>query len=527
MTGDSPVLLHCSAAFGHPDTKEKLSRKAKDELVSPKEETFHLYANAGKGVSKLGTRAKTMDFTETLRLLIDFELLYKHVSVTVSHSYQRACFVRNVEDGQLTFENYRYMMNSLAVILGELEESDLPEQVAPLPEHGGKHQRDGARFAGRRASMRVESDPVGGSAAAREAAHTGLGAPLHSQAHTGPQALFHSPKSAATTAASLCSLARTAIPQESAASSPTWAVSQFALDPHSDSARWIEQARAGRPGLSIEEYETMAKQQAEAFLAQQTEPVAHEVSAASIRKQMELERTRLGRMFASTIVYARQAEALERKASEREARHLRRTEERRQKVQQQLQAEAKAAAERVARAQVKAEETQQLAAEKASQRWEKIEQTSQKVVSQRRVEAEERALAVEKRRQARKKQLQAMKKVEEHRLKEVSKKAAILEEHRMEVYAKRMQERDNIKLRLNRIGREKEVVSELFQDYLRTGALQKPWGLVDLDGDALPSVLEIAAQKSKQDSAHASGSKQLLFPILGNQQGPRSKSSML
>jgi hypothetical protein len=38
-----------------------------------------------------------------------------------------------------------------------------------------------------------------------------------------------------------------------------------------------------------------------------------------------------------------------------------------------------------------------------------------------------------------------------------------------------------------------QVVGELFEGYVRTGALHKPWGVVDLDGDAIPTVFEVRA----------------------------------
>lgn len=43
----------------------------------------------------------------------------------------------------------------------------------------------------------------------------------------------------------------------------------------------------------------------------------------------------------------------------------------------------------------------------------------------------------------------------------------------------------------HKLAREKEVVEELFEDYLRTGSLHRPWGAVDLDGDALSTVFEV------------------------------------
>jgi hypothetical protein len=36
-----------------------------------------------------------------------------------------------------------------------------------------------------------------------------------------------------------------------------------------------------------------------------------------------------------------------------------------------------------------------------------------------------------------------------------------------------------------------QVVGELFEGYVRTGALHKPWGVVDLDGDAIPTVFDV------------------------------------
>ncbi len=34
-------------------------------------------------------------------------------------------------------------------------------------------------------------------------------------------------------------------------------------------------------------------------------------------------------------------------------------------------------------------------------------------------------------------------------------------------------------------------MGELFEGYVRTGSLHKPWGAVDLDGDAIPTVFDV------------------------------------
>lgn len=49
----------------------------------------------------------------------------------------------------------------------------------------------------------------------------------------------------------------------------------------------------------------------------------------------------------------------------------------------------------------------------------------------------------------------------------------------------------------HKLAREKEVVEELFEDYLRTGSLHRPWGAVDLDGDALSTVFEVCLRVCK------------------------------
>ena len=91
----------------------------------------------------------------------------------------------------------------------------------------------------------------------------------------------------------------------------------------------------------------------------------------------------------------------------------------------------------------------------------------------------------------------------------------MLDDHRRMVSLMRGQVRDNMNKVKDRVAREHEVVAELYADYMRTGALVKPTGLVDLDGDALTAVLEVAASKSKLSRGNVP-TETLLPRVLGN-----------
>ena len=117
-----PLLLFCTAAVAHPETKPPVPEIARSELVDPSEEAFLYFAGYGSGHSRLsgmGERALLLDFSEFLQLLTKKELLYTHVSVTdASTCFKHACNSLNAEEGQLKFSEYCECMRALRQRMG-------------------------------------------------------------------------------------------------------------------------------------------------------------------------------------------------------------------------------------------------------------------------------------------------------------------------------------------------------------------------------------------------------------------------
>ncbi|KAJ1482431.1 hypothetical protein T484DRAFT_1804050 [Baffinella frigidus] len=191
----------------------------------------------------------------------------------------------------------------------------------------------------------------------------------------------------------------------------------------------------------------------------------------------------LGRLFAQNIVFEKKTEDVELRAVVRGQKHETVTRARHDELARRFEVEREADQQKIQKlqtrkaAQLRTKEDQAHAnwekiEESWRDNWEKIEEVATRVVTQRNDAAKFLADTREERRAERRKQLGEMRAEAERREGDLKKKVKMLDNHR------------------------KTVVAELYMDYMRTGHLAKPTGLVDLDGDALPAVLEIAAKKS-------------------------------
>ena len=256
----------------------------------------------------------------------------------------------------------------------------------------------------------------------------------------------------------------------------------------------------------------------------------------NVRKQQGQERGRLGGMFAASIVEKMAIQDVTRRAAERDRKHEERAVALRRKVAIAAAAERKALEEHRQRAQAQAAKKQLEKAEGAQKSWERIEQTNKMLMQGRDAAAKKLQAETESRRQASLEKLKLRRQAEEHRLSEMTKRSELLENHRAKVYSKRIAVAESTKDYKYIAVREKEVVKGMFHDYVRTGHLAKPWGLIDLSGDALPSLIEIATEKSKghsdakrsdKNDAYTDDHHVGLLGVLGEKRGhPRSHSSL-
>ena len=217
----------------------------------------------------------------------------------------------------------------------------------------------------------------------------------------------------------------------------------------------------------------------------------------SVRRQQELERGRLGGMFAASMVEKIAIKEWERRADERTRRHEERTASMRKRVAIAAAADRKASEEHRRKALEQAMQRQQAAEQAAQSSWMKIEERNQALMTQRDAEARKRQAGTEARRAASMTKLKMRREAEEHRLSEVKKRSELLEDHRARLCSKQNAVKENTKEYEYIAKREKEVVRDMYYEYCRTGHLAKPWGLIDLSGDALPALLTIATDKSK------------------------------
>ena len=238
------------------------------------------------------------------------------------------------------------------------------------------------------------------------------------------------------------------------------------------------------------------------------------VGVLHVRRQQEKERARLGGMFAASIVEKEAIRAVERRAAERDRKHEKRSEERRRKEEARAELERKAIEEHRQKALEKASKKQDEVEQNALRSLEKIEATNRKVMQAR--EREKQRIIAEKeiRRQGTIAQLKIRRHAEEHRLDEISKRSRLLEDQRAKVTTKLKAVKDSTRDYKHLAVREKEVVRDMFYEYIRTGHMSKPWSLDDLSGDALPALIEIATHKSKGDAT----------ALVTTDKGPRQRS---
>jgi phenylpyruvate tautomerase PptA (4-oxalocrotonate tautomerase family) len=262
----------------------------------------------------------------------------------------------------------------------------------------------------------------------------------------------------------------------------------------------------GHPKYQASNEESIGRMQSDAVLnsnVSEADIDSRLAGAMSVRRQMELERGRLGGMFAATIVEKMEVQDVERRAAERDRKHEVRVLERRKQLETMAAAQRKALEKHRRKATEQAAQRQQAAEHMARSNWEKIEERNQMIISQRHAEAIKRQTETESRRAASIEGLKMRRQAEEHRICEVTKRSELLETQRTKVYTKQKAVRESTKEYSYLAKREKEVVRDMYYDYVRTGHLAKPWGIIDLSGDALPSVIEIAAKKSKGHSANS------------------------
>lgn len=217
----------------------------------------------------------------------------------------------------------------------------------------------------------------------------------------------------------------------------------------------------------------------------------------SVRRQQDLERGRLGGMFAANIVEKMAVKDVERRCAERDRKHDERTADRRKRVAVAAEAERKAQEMHRQKAQAQAAKRQADAEENALRSWEKIQRTNQTIMQKRDEEAKMRQAAIETRRAASLEQRKVRRMAEEHRNSEVTKRSELLLQHRTKVCSKQKAVKESTKEYQYIAVREKEVVRHMFHEYVRTGHLARPWGLDVLHGDALPSLIHITTEKSK------------------------------
>lgn len=464
-----PVLLHCAAAVTHPNLKKKILERAREEIANPNRATFVYFAAWGSGLSMLsaiGDRSTTMDFTEFLRMLGDIELLYTHISVTeAARIFRRVCAVGSAEDGQFTFEHYREAMRLIAAVL-------------KLPPPNESHSEAGAARGSDAVPSRKGSDAGVFKQTASAATHVST---QSVSKDTEMQALAKKRRSQATFGAG------PGIGVDSklwgAAAHHSGAVSAEKV--HGSPERLI----LGRTEEGDEEDGSLD----ESFADEDTE---HSQILRQHRAR-DLGRERLGRLFAQNIVFEKKTEDVELRAVVRGQKHETVTRARHDELARRFEVEREADQQKIQKLQTRKAAQLRTKEDQAHANWEKIEEVATRVVTERNDAAKFLADTREERRAERRKQLGEMRAEAERREGDLKKKVKMLDNHRKTVTLKREQIRDNTNQVKHRVAREKEVVAELYMDYMRTGHLAKPTGLVDLDGDALPAVLEIAARKSK------------------------------
>ena len=388
-SGGPPLLMHCSVAMTHPAVKKPISQRAKDEIVQPQQSTFAYYASWGSGqsmLSAIGDRATTMDFTEFLRMLAEVELLYTHISVTeASRVFKRVCAVGNAEDGQLSFSNYLQTMRLVGHLLS-----------LPVPQH--------------------EQDDIVRSDAGSAAGNDAVGVFKKVSSSASQTSKVSKTRSSAMQATSMAAQRRAkapfgagpgigidAKPWGAASSNPG------ALSPDKVKATLVKRSRKERnivrlqseAGVAISDKGSAA---GDSFGDEDTE--ARQLM--QVRRQRDLVRERLGRLFAANIIFEQRIEDVEQRAAVREQKHEQVTRARHEELSRRLEAAQKARTHKIRTLEEKREATRQQREEEAKQNWSKIEEVTNRVASEKREHARHLADTMEQRRQARLEQLKNM-----------------------------------------------------------------------------------------------------------------------
>ena len=223
-----------------------------------------------------------------------------------------------------------------------------------------------------------------------------------------------------------------------------------------------------------------------------------------VRRQQDLERGRLGGMFAASMVEKMAIQDVQRRAAERDRKHDARATDLRRRVAAQAAADRKASEEHRKKAQDQSSKRQLEAEENAQKNWDKVQRTNLAITQAKQTKSKTRQAETEIRRQASIENLKLRRLAEDHRISEVSKRSDLLEQHRSRVSIKQRAVQDSTNEYKHIAVREKEVVKDMFHEYVRTGHLAKGAQFPDLSGDALPAVIEIATHKSLGHAAKSS-----------------------
>jgi len=222
-----------------------------------------------------------------------------------------------------------------------------------------------------------------------------------------------------------------------------------------------------------------------------------QVGLQQVKKSQKVHRKRMGRILASAIIAANETEEFEKRVADREEKYQMRIAEYRKKIQQKAAADRKAVEQKLERAQHKAEEKHRMAEMKANETWERVHEKSRKVLEARMNEARKRQQESEMRRAASRRKLLQLRQMAERRRDEISKKSELLESHREEVFHRQKIAKEKKRELFFMVEKEKDIMTDLFQEFPKNRHPSRPWRLIDLSGDALPDVFEIAKNSTK------------------------------
>jgi hypothetical protein len=134
--------------------------------------------------------------------------------------------------------------------------------------------------------------------------------------------------------------------------------------------------------------------------------------------------------------------------------------------------------------------------ERARQKWIKVQENSRKLEESRREQMRQRKIEAEQRMERRGRQLAESERYHEEKKRDYHKKTQLIDDMHLRMNSKKERMQETRRRFWGKIAREKEVVGELFETFIHTGKLHRPWAAVDLDGDAIPTVFEVATVES-------------------------------